>query len=338
MHLSTKSVIKYTLSFIAAAILVYFAFRKVDWSAFWTGLTMTRWSWMAAYAGFSVLALLFRCLRWHSLLHPLDPQVGRLPIWDANNIGNLVNIVLPSVGEFTRCGIVATKRATYDKTFGTIACERLSDVIALIVLLIATLLLDHGSFRTFFHDHIWVPLAGNMSLSLGWLVVGFILLLATFIAIVFIFRDKNRACGKAAGALAGLGTGFVSITKMKHKELFILWTALLWSMYFMMSFCVLKAAPATASLPLIAALIITVVGNIASVIPVPGGIGAYHFLVALIIQTIYGLSWDDGILYATLYHESHAIIVMILGLFSYCAYSIRKKSSDKLSNGRNITS
>ena len=44
-----KNVPKYVISFILAGVLVYFAFRSVDWGAFWGGLAETRWAWMILF-------------------------------------------------------------------------------------------------------------------------------------------------------------------------------------------------------------------------------------------------------------------------------------------------
>ena len=57
-------------------------------------------------------------------------------------------------------------------------------------------------------------------------------------------------------------------------------------MYLLMCYSILKAVPALSGLGLEDALFFTAVGNIASVIPVPGGIGAYHYLVALSVSTL----------------------------------------------------
>ena len=51
-----KKVLKYVLSFVLAGVLVYFAFRGVDWTAFWSGLQQTRWGWVALFVLFSAMA------------------------------------------------------------------------------------------------------------------------------------------------------------------------------------------------------------------------------------------------------------------------------------------
>ena len=96
-------------------------------------------------------------------------------------------------------------------------------------------------------------------------------------------------------------------------------------MYVCMSWSGLKALPMLDSLNFADALFISAVGNIASVIPVPGGIGAYHYLVSLTLQSIYSASWDTGILYATLCHESHAVLIILLGVISYFSFTLRRR-------------
>ena len=151
-------------------------------------------------------------------------------------------------------------------------------------------------------------------------------MLAAGIWAVFHWRDSNKVCGKIAGWLKGLGAGFASLGKMKHKWLFALFTVGIWASYVAMSWSGLKALPMLSELTFGDALFISAVGNIASIIPVPGGIGAYHYLVALTLQSLFAASWDTGILYATLCHETHAVLIIVLGIVSYLRFTLRKKS------------
>lgn len=112
---------------------------------------------------------------------------------------------------------------------------------------------------------------------------------------------------------------------MPGKWLFAFWTVCIWLMYILMSYLVLLAVPDLAGLGFADALFISAIGNIASVIPVPGGIGAYHYLVALTLSSLYGAGWGTGILYATLSHELHAVLIIILGIASYFSQTLRKK-------------
>jgi len=318
-------VFKYALSLALAAVLVWLAFRNVEWRAFADGLGQTRWGCILLFVLASVLALVFRMLRWRSMIAPMDPEVSNLQVWDADNVGNLANIALPGSGEFVRCGYVSSRKASYDKVFGTIALERVCDVIAIVVMFALALLVGGSRFAGFFSDNIWQPLSSKLNISLWWIAAALAALVALAVWAVFHFRTGNALCVRIAEAFKGLAKGFLVFTTMPGKWLFVLWTVCIWLMYILMSYTVLLAMPDLAGLGFTDALFISAVGNIASVIPVPGGIGAYHYLVALTLSSLYGAGWDTGILYATLCHELHAVLIIVLGIASYIRLTLHKK-------------
>lgn len=318
-------IVKYTLSLALAAVLVWFAFKSVDWTAFWDGLKETRWGWVILFFVASIGALVFRTLRWRALLKPLGDCADSLTVWDANNVGNVANVAVPGSGEFVRCGYVSGGKARYDSVFGTAVMERVWDVAAIIILFVLALTLEWGRFGTFFIENIWGPASGNVNFSLWWIIAGVLVLIAGFIWAVFHWRETNKFCGKVAGVFKGLGTGFTSFLKVERKWLFASYTVAIWVMYILMCFFIMKAVPAISHLGFADAMFLSAVGNIASVIPVPGGIGAYHYLVALSLSSIYGATWETGILFATLQHELHAVLIIVLGIISYISLNIRNK-------------
>lgn len=325
MDKKAANIIKYTLSAILAVVLVWFAFRTVDWKTFWEDLQQTRWFWIAIYFAAAVVALVFRERRWTALMRPLDPDLRRMTVWDAINVGNLVNVVLPGAGEFVRCGYVSTKKLSYEKALGTIVCERLSDIVAIVILLTSALASKWSTFGPFFTEHIWGPMTGRAGGAAAWIVPGTVVLLAALFWVIFRFRTRVRLFGKIADSLQGLGAGFASIAKMERKWPFLLSTVGIWASYVTMMYCTIRAIPMLDALTLTDALFLSAVGNLASVIPVPGGIGAYHYLVALSMQSLYGAPWETGILLATLGHEAHAILIILLGVVSYMHLTLRKK-------------
>ena len=325
MNKKTGNIIKYTLSGILAVVLVWLAFRGVDWKTFWEDLQQTRWFWMVLFFIAATLALVFRERRWTALMRPLDPELRRLHVWDSINVGNLVNVALPGAGEFVRCGYVSSKRMSYDKALGTIACERLSDLVAVAILLIIALASKWSSFGPFFIENIWAPMTGRMGSAFIWLITGVVLLIASFIWAIFHFRERVRLFARIADALKGLGTGFASIAKMERKLPFILSTLGIWVMYVTTMWCTVRAIPMLDALTWTDILFLSAISNVASVIPVPGGIGAYHYLMALSAQSLYGASWETGILLATLGHEAHAILIIVVGVISYAHLTLKRR-------------
>ena len=199
-------------------------------------------------------------------------------------------------------------------------------VVAVVVLFAIALLSGWSKFGGFFTEQIWTPVAGRLGASPWWYLGGAFLAVALLIWAIFHWSGSNKVCGKIAGWIKGLGAGFVSIGKMKHKWLFVLYTVLIWTMYVLMSWSGLKALPPLAGLGISDALFISAVGNVASVIPVPGGIGAFHYLVKATLMSLFGATENMGLVYAVFCHESHAIIIIILGIISYIRLTLRKKS------------
>ncbi len=325
MNKKATKVLKYLLSVGLAAVLVWFAFRGVDWKAFWEGLQETRWGYVLVFTFVSVVALFFREERWRVMMEPLDPGVRRLDAWDASNVGNIVNVVLPGAGEFVRGGYIKSKNMSYNKILGTIVCERAWDVLSVLFLLVLALVLKWDTFGDFFIANIWNPLTHSLGFSMWWIAAPILVALAVFIWGVFHWQEKYAFCAKVAGAVRGLGSGIASFVHIRRKGAFVLYTIGIWVTYLLMTYYNFLAIPALAHLTFFDSLFVSAVGNIASVIPVPGGIGAYHYLVALTLESIYGATWETSLLFATLSHETHALLLIVLGIASYIRLTARRR-------------
>lgn len=349
MKAESKKILKIALSFALAGVFVFFAFRGIDWASFAQDIRQTRWIWVLAFCVVSVGALIFRMLRWQALLRPLhggadaaesgsggsaagaadgaDGKVSALRVWDANNVGNIVNVVIPGSGEFVRCGYMTAGRASYDKVLGTVVTERICDVLAIVLLMAIAILCGSEQMKQFFRTNIAGAAAGQLSLL--WVLAGVLLLLATGVWALWHFRERNAFCGKIADKLKGFAGGMTSFVRMRKKWLFIIYTIGIWTMYVLMSYSIIKAMPELSHLGAADALFLCAIGNFASVIPVPGGIGAYHYLVALSLSGIYGVSWETGLLNATLNHELHAILILLLGAVSYVSLTLQSRKAAK---------
>ena len=349
MKAESKKILKIALSFALAGVFVFFAFRGIDWASFAQDIRQTRWIWVLAFCVVSVGALIFRMLRWQALLRPLHGgadaaesgsgssaadgadgaggKVSALRVWDANNVGNIVNVVIPGSGEFVRCGYMTAGRASYDKVLGTVVTERICDVLAIVLLMAIAILCGSEQMKQFFRTNIAGAAAGQLSLL--WVLAGVLLLLAAGVWALWHFRERNAFCGKIADKLKGFAGGMTSFVRMRKKWLFIIYTIGIWTMYVLMSYSIIKAMPELSHLGAADALFLCAIGNFASVIPVPGGIGAYHYLVALSLSGIYGVSWETGLLNATLNHELHAILILLLGAVSYVSLTLQSRKAAK---------
>ena len=321
MRLALGKIIKYTLSLILAGILLYFALRGIDLAAFADGLRQTRWAYVLLFILFSIFALILRTMRWKALLQALDPSVRSILVWDASNVGNFANVALPGAGELVRCAYVSSKSGSYDKILGTILCERAWDMVAIVLTALIAILVKWDIFGAFFIEQILSPLG---TVSIWWPLIGLGIVAALYIFLVFRFRGRIKFCEKNARAISNLLEGLTSIVRIRKKGLFILYTLAIWLIYALMCFFIFRSLPPLSHLNFIDALFISSLGSIASVVPVPGGIGAYHYLFTLSLSSIYGSTWEIGLLAATLNHELHAILVIALGLVSYLRLSVKR--------------
>ena len=77
-------------------------------------------------------------------------------------------------------------------------------------------------------------------------------------------------------------------------------------------------------LNLVDAFFLMLAGALSSIVPVPGGFGAFHFIVAGAISYVYGLPFEFGIIFATLSHESQELNQLIWGGISFVIEQLRK--------------
>lgn len=320
-----KKILRLVLSAALAVVLLYFCFRGVSWSEFLNVLGQCRWSLVLGAMLCGVFAYMLRSLRWKLMLDPFDRSIPLLSCYDGFTIGKVADYAVPHVGEFVRCMYVVTPKATYDKVLGTVVLDRVWDVFMLGILLLVTLFFKWEDFGAFFMERIVSPASSRLDMSLWWVLAVVMVLAASAAWMLFAFRTRNKFCSKVYDGMKGIFQGVAGIVRMDGKLLFILYTAGLWFMFLLMSWFTIRALPADYGLNLMDAMFIMLLGSIAGIVPVPGGFGAFHYLIAIALQTLYGIPFGMGLIFATLSHESQAVTTFIVGAVSYARQAFFKK-------------
>lgn len=331
-----KKTIKYIASVALAVLLLWVSFREVEWKDFIDGLKDCRWGFVLLSMAAGSAAFWIRSLRWRQLLLPIDDSITRATTFNGINIGNISNYIFPRIGEFVRCGVItrrsapadpsdpSVKKATYDKVLGTVVLERGWELLVMLMMLAIVVVGGFERFGSFFLEQIWTPMAQSLNFSIWWIVLALALAGLAGVYAIYRHKDSDGFCGKVWGVFRGLGQGFASCLKMEKKWLFFAYTALIWLLYWLMAASTMWAAPFLGDLDLIDALFLSLVGGLGFAVPVPGGIGAFHFIISLTLATMYGIPMEMGIVYATLSHTSQAITQIVFGLGSYASEAIRK--------------
>ena len=336
-----KKALEYGLPLAAAAVLLYFSFRGIAWDDFAAGLKECRWVFVLLSMAAGVFAFWLRGLRWRRLLLPVDPEVSRLTAFNAVNIAYLANLVLARAGELVRCGVItrrssldAAKKsadgenrsgaARYDEVLGTVVLERCWDLLSMLLILAALLVFRGKKFGAFFLEKMWAPLSERLDSGLWWILAAVAALIGASVWAVVAFRGRSRLLAGIYKFFAGVYNGFAGCLKMKDKWLFMLYTLLIWLMYWLMSFAVIRAVPDLASLGAVDAMFLMIAGSLGLLVPVPGGFGSFHFIVASALAAIYGLPFASGIVFATISHEAQTLTMILCGGVSLLCEAVRK--------------
>ncbi len=337
----SKKIIKYCLFVILAVYLMYVCFKDIKWVDFWQGLKGCTWIYVVAAMLSGLLAFFFRGLRWRMLLNTIDESLKVSTCFNATNISALVNLGIPRSGEFVRCGVVSKsskldengkRLASYDKVVGTAIIDRIWDVAVLLILVLYILFGMGENFANFLSQQILSKV--NISLTTIFLIV------VSFVSILFIvnYYAKITFFAKVKKVFKGIGSGLASCLRIKRSWLFFVYTIFIWSLYFCMSWFILLAVKGIvpSSMPQFAegfenlaklgmkdALFLMIVGALSSLVPVPGGFGAFHYMIILCLDVFYGIPQGLGIIFATLSHESQVFIQALSGIISAIFESLK---------------
>lgn len=327
-----KKSIQYIIMLAIALVLLWFAFKGVKWSDFVEGIQDCNFVWVGISMIASLGAFVVRGARWRLIMLPLNPKIKTREAYDGVAIGYLTNFALPRAGELARCGVIArTGKTSFEAALGSVVLERAIDMLSLILIVVTTLIFRWEVFGNFFRDQIWQPMTSSLSFNLIWILLALILI--TILIIILIRKNRkqlsqNKFYKKVADMFKGLIGGIKSGFKMKKRGLFLFYTVLLWVIYWFMSFATMQAFPSLGGLNGMDALFLMIAGSLGWVVPIPGGIGAYHFIVSLALWSLYGVPQSTGVIFATVSHESQALVMLIFGAISLLSVALYKKGID----------
>jgi len=316
---------KYLLLLAVAGGLLYISFKDIKWSDLQESLQQTNYWWIAASMAVGYAAFLFRARRWQFLFEPLGYKPSFKHTYDAVMLTYLANFAMPRFGEIARCGALQkTDKIPFESSLGTVVLERTFDMLCLIIITLTVVFFRIDMFKELLAK-VWTQPASatNAGISYGiYIIVAAALVLAIT---VFIFRHKIKQW-KITQKLKKIGSNLVSGLKsgfrLQQRGKFFFYTVLIWIAYWLQSYTVVKAMPDTQFLSGVDTLFLMIVGGLGWVVPVQGGIGAYHFLISQALL-LYGI--DKGVVFATISHETQALIMILFGFISFASVMLQSK-------------
>lgn len=246
----------------------------------------------------------------------------------------MANLALPRMGEVSRCGVLnKTDNIPVNQLIGTVIAERLADFIMLILIIILAIILQFKLISKFIYENVFLNLT-TKSVDFSILLFSSLLLLISAVIFFYILlkNDHWKISQRLKIIWLGLADGLTSVKELQKKGKFLLYSLAIWMAYYLSTYLCFFALNATTDLSSVAALSVLVFGSIGMIVPVQGGIGAYHWMVAEGL-TLYALHRSNGLAYATIIHSSQTLIILLVGSISLIMVMII--SSKQLGNGQN---
>ncbi len=264
-------------------------------------------------------AVVSRGMRWRLVLDSMGYRSTSWRTSYAIGIGYLINMVFPRAGEVARAtALRRSDKIPVDVLLGTIIVERLIDLIIVSILLGLTLILTYPELQKLLASTQGSESAANEG-GIPWLWIALALgLLAAWLLRKRFF--KTSLGQRVQSFLRGLSQGFTSIVRLDKPWAYLGHTVFIWASYFVMIYVCFFAMPATESIQIDQSLFVMMAASMGIVVPVPGGVGAYHYLVAKALEVL-SVPYPEGLAFATLVHASQTIMLMSTGVIGFIGLS-----------------
>jgi len=324
------SIFKYFI-FLGIGILVFWGVYKDEpLENYSIAFKDLNYFWIILSIFFSIPSQISRAIRWNMLIRPLGYSPRLYNSFLSVLILYFVNLLVPRAGEVFRCTILSRyEKIPFVKLAGTVFVERVADLITLMVLAVIIFASQLGVFVSFFNSHPEVK-ANLLSLfSMRNLIAGFSAVALLVMILYFSRRYFRRKKGEQGNTFIkkvrmikkNFIEGINSIAKMENKWAFIGHTLFIFIMWLFMLYVIFKAYPPTNHLSLQTGMITFLMGGLAMLAPVQGGIGPWHFMVYETLF-IYGIDKADGKVFALIAHATTNLIYLFLGLAALLIISL----------------
>lgn len=324
-----KHLLKITLQIILPFVLglgiLWWMYRGTNWSDFGHYvLHEMNWWWMLLSLAFGILPQMARAWRWKMALEPLGEHPRRASCIDAIFMSYAASLVIPRVGEVTRCGTLKTADGvSFTKSLGTVVTERLVDSLLMLLFTGIAFLLQLPMFLRFLKE---------TNTNIGDLlyrftgtgyIVTFICLVAALIA-GFVAIRRFSFFKKGRDMLRDMWEGVLSLRKVRNLPLYLFYSVLIWVGYFLHFYIAFFSFDFTAHLSIGAAFLIFCVGTFAVLVPTPNGAGPWHFAVKTML-VLYGVAETQAIMFALTVHTIQTALVVLLGAFGWARINSKRK-------------
>lgn len=322
-----SNLLKIALPLVLGGAILYWMYRGFDFQAVrHVMLHEMDWTWMFLSFPFGILAQALRGWRWKQTLEPIASPTSHLAprtstirssvCVNAVFMSYAASLVIPRIGEFTRCGILKRWEGfSFSKALGTVVTERAVDTLVVMFYSGLILLIEMSVFGTFFRktgtslDHI----LNSFSLA-GYLVTA-VCGIAALILLHLLLKHLS-IYNKVKTTLSGIWEGVLSLRGIRNLPLYLLFSVGIWVCYFLHYYLTFFCFDFTADLGLGCALVSFVVANFAVIVPTPNGAGPWHFAIKTML-ILYGVADNNALNFVLIVHTVQTMLVVFLGIWAW---------------------
>ena len=330
MTKNTKTAINTLVFLTLGGVLFYWAIMNQDTDELWGQIKQVNLFWVGLSVFCGVISHLLRALRWNLLLEPMNYKASTVNSFHAVIIGYLVNMALPRVGEITRPAILGKlEKIPFNKLLGTVLIERVVDIFITLFLAGIIFIIQFQLIIDFVQKLLLNQNIPSIIILLGLITVFVIALYLAYLKRNWFYRIP--IIQKFKTFIYGIIDGIKTIYSLRRKGLFIAYSLMIWTMYFLMPFLIFYAFEGTAHLGISAGFTVLLFGTIAMIIPIPGGIGTFEVIVPEALN-IYGVSSSVADSYTLMTHAIQFLVIFCVGIFStvYVIFKLKKTNNNEM--------
>ncbi len=330
MTKNTKTAINTLVFLTLGGVLFYWAIMNQDTDELWGQIKQVNLFWVGLSVFCGVISHLLRALRWNLLLEPMNYKASTVNSFHAVIIGYLVNMALPRVGEITRPAILGKlEKIPFNKLLGTVLIERVVDIFITLFLAGIIFVIQFQLIIDFVQKLLLNQNIPSIIILLGLITVFVIAIYLAYLKRNWFYRIP--IIQKFKTFIYGIIDGIKTIYSLRRKGLFIAYSLMIWTMYFLMPFLIFYAFDGTAHLGISAGFTVLLFGTIAMIIPIPGGIGTFEVIVPEALN-IYGVSSSVADSYTLMTHAIQFLVIFCVGIFStvYVIFKLKKANNNEM--------
>ena len=336
------NILKY-LSFLGLGVfLVWWSLHQIppeQWKDFRAAFSTAKYGLLVPVFFILSASHILRAVRWKMLMLPMGYNPSLINTFFAVMIGYLANLAVPRLGEVLKCTILAKyEHVPAEKLVGTIVAERAFDLVCLVlVFLLAFALQFHviGDYGMHLLKKLFISKSGRFNTTTIAITIAAIVAFVLIIRLLFTWFSHLPFIIAIKKIIKGIWQGIISIKDLKQKWAFVFCSLGIWAMYLFGTWIGFASTAGTAGLSLETAVSGLAFASIGLIVT-PGGIGAYAFFLAKVLQ-LHDVPFAIGFANGTLQWFAQFLIIIFVGFISLGLLPYYNKKKHKHEEARSNT-